>query len=127
MENIVALDMAAKEELAQLARLPEVTVKEKRTITPQEAAELDPISRRTSMDESSLGFTEAQARLEASRCLKCKKPACTPACPIGMPIPEYLERVAAGDFQGAIDIIRQTSLSLAGDEFAVFVTFVGVV
>lgn len=110
MENIVALDMAAKEELAQLARLPEVTVKEKRTISPQEAAELDPISRRTSMDESSLGFTEAQARLEANRCLKCKKPTCTPACPIGMPIPEYLERVAAGDFQGAIDIIRRTSL-----------------
>lgn len=27
-----------------------------------------------------------------------------------MPIPEYLERVAAGDFQGAIDIIRSTSL-----------------
>ena len=91
MENIVELDQAAKAELAQLAQLPEVTVKEKRTITPQEAAELDPISRRTSMDESSLGFTEAQARLEASRCLKCKKPACTPACPIGMPIPEYLE------------------------------------
>ena len=110
METIAELDQAAKAELAQLAQLPAITMKEKRTITPQTAAELAPLSRRTTMDETNLGFTEAQARLEANRCLKCKKPSCTPACPIGMPIPEYLERVAAGDFQGAIDIIRSTSL-----------------
>ena len=97
METIAELDQAAKAELAQLAQLPAITMKEKRTITPQTAAELAPLSRRTTMDETNLGFTEAQARLEANRCLKCKKPSCTPACPIGMPIPEYLERVAAGE------------------------------
>ncbi len=110
MENIVALDQAAKAELARIAALPAITMQEKKSIPAQHAAELDPLTRKTTMDETNLGLTEAQARLEANRCLKCKKPACSAACPIGMPIPQYLERVAAGDFQGAIDLIRGTSL-----------------
>ena len=110
MPDIEALDFAAQKELARIAELPEVSLKEKRQIPPQFAAELDPVSRRSTMEEANLGFTVAQARVEANRCMKCKKPACTAACPIGMPIPEYLEFVAKGDFQKAIDLIRQTSL-----------------
>lgn len=110
MPNVEALDSAAKKELARIAELPEISLKEKKLIPPQYAAELDPISRRSTMEEANLGLTEAQARVEAHRCMKCKKPACTAACPIGMPIPQYLEHVASGDFQGAIDIIRHTSL-----------------
>ena len=110
MNDIAALDQAAQAELARIQALPSITLKDKLAIQPQYAAELDPMARRTTMDETCLGYTEAQARVEASRCMKCKKPFCTAACPIGMPIPQYLERVAEGDFQGAIDIIRATSL-----------------
>lgn len=110
MDNSQALEQAAEAELAQIAASPALTPQGKKGITPQFAAELEPLARRTTMAETSLGFTEAQARLEANRCLKCKKPACTAACPIGMPIPQYLERVAVGDFEGAIGIIRGTSL-----------------
>lgn len=110
MLKISELDQAAQRELAHIAELPALSLKEKKLIPSQKAAELDPIARRTSMDETNLGFTEAQARVEAHRCMKCKKPACTAACPIEMPIPQYLEHVADGDFQGAIDLIRQTSL-----------------
>lgn len=110
MQDIEALDSAAKKELARIAELPDISLKEKKLIPPQYAAELDPLSRRATMEEANLGFTEAQARVEAYRCMKCKKPACTAACPIGMPIPQYLEHVARGDFQAAIDLIRQTSL-----------------
>ena len=109
MNDIAALDQAAQAELARIQALPTLTLKDKLAIEPQYAAELDPMARRTTMDETCLGYTEAQARVEASRCMKCKKPFCTAACPIGMPIPQYLERVAEGDFQGAIDIIRATS------------------
>ena len=97
MQDVEALDSAAKKELARIAELPEISLKEKKLIPPQYAAELDPLSRRATMEEANLGFTEAQARVEAHRCMKCKKPACTAACPIGMPIPQYLEHVARGE------------------------------
>lgn len=108
--TVSELTQAAQQELDRLAAQPTITLKDKLGIQPQEAAELDPVVRRTTMDETCLGFTEAQAKLEASRCMGCKKPFCTAACPIGMPVPQYLQKVAAGDFQGAIDIIRDTSL-----------------
>lgn len=41
MQNVEALDFAAKKELARIAELPEVSLKEKRLIPPQYAAELD--------------------------------------------------------------------------------------
>ncbi len=110
MHDLESLNQAAEQELARIQALPTITLKDKLGIQPQEVAELDPIKRRTTMDETSLGFTEAQAKVEANRCMNCKKPFCTAACPIGMPVPQYLELVRAGDFQGAIDMIRENTL-----------------
>lgn len=110
MHDSAALNEAAKAELERIQALPAITLKDKLGIAPQYPAELDLKENRTNMKEAALGYTEAQARVEASRCMKCKKPFCTAACPIGMPIPEYLEYVAAGDFQTAINIIRDNTL-----------------
>ncbi|MCF0225292.1 MAG: NAD(P)-dependent oxidoreductase [Fibrobacter sp.] len=110
MQTLEELDQAAKQELDRIAALPTLSMKDKVAIPPQKAADLPPDSRKRTMDETSLGLTKNQAILEAHRCVKCKKPFCTAACPIGMPVPQYLECVAAGDIQGAIDIIRATSL-----------------
>ncbi len=110
MHDLESLNQAAEQELVRIQALPTITLKDKLGIQPQEVAELDPIKRRPTMDETSLGFTEAQAKVEASRCMNCKKPFCTAACPIGMPVPQYLELVRAGDFQGAIDMIRENTL-----------------
>ena len=110
MQDTAALDKAAQAELERIQALPSLTLKDKLTIPPQQAAELPAMDRRTTMDETILGFTETQAKVEASRCMKCKKPFCTEACPIKMPVPQYLEKVAAGDIKGAIDMIRGTSL-----------------
>lgn len=104
------LDAEAAALLAQMRELPVLTPKHKQQITRQHPAELEPLSRRTTMEETSATFTEAQAVLEAMRCMHCKKPFCSAACPIGMPIPEYFGHLVSGDIQGAIDLIREHSL-----------------
>ena len=42
-------------------------------------------------DEVPLGYTDEQARVEASRCLLCKKPQCIAGCPVGIDIPGFVE------------------------------------
>ncbi|MCQ2097057.1 MAG: NAD(P)-dependent oxidoreductase [Fibrobacter sp.] len=110
MQDIEALDQAAKAELERIAALPTVGLKDKMSIPPQRGATLPHREYRTTMDESTSTLTMAQARLEASRCMNCKKPFCTAACPIGMPIPQYLELLAGGNVEAAVKMIRGTSL-----------------
>lgn len=65
--------------------------------------------RLTNFDEVALGYTEADAIREAMRCLKCRKKPCTTGCPIGQQIPEFIAKVAEGDFEAAYDIITVKS------------------
>ncbi|MDY3014058.1 MAG: FAD-dependent oxidoreductase [Evtepia sp.] len=63
----------------------------------------------SNFDEVALGYTPADAIREAMRCLKCRKKPCTAGCPIGQRIPEFIERVSEGDFEGAYEIINSKS------------------
>ena len=65
--------------------------------------------RLTNFDEVALGYTEADAIREAMRCLKCRKKPCTTGCPIGQQIPEFIAKVAEGDFEAAYEIITVKS------------------
>ena len=56
-------------------------------------------------EEVALGYTEQQARDEASRCLNCKNKPCVSGCPVAVDIPGFLARVVAGDDEGAFDVI----------------------
>lgn len=47
-------------------------------------------------DEVALPYTDAQAVVEAERCLQCYKPACEAACPNHNPIKEFIRLVAEG-------------------------------
>lgn len=51
----------------------------------------------------------AMIQTQASRCLDCGLPGCSNACPLHNRIPEWLEQVAAGNFQGAAEIAHSTS------------------
>ncbi len=62
------------------------------------------------MDEVALGYTEAQARVEAMRCLQCRKAPCVDGCPVRIDIPAFVTACADGDFQQAIDVIKANSL-----------------
>ncbi len=74
------------------------------------AREQDPAERAQNFEEVSYGFTPEEARLEASRCLQCKKRFCAAECPVSIQIPEFIERVGEGDFAAAAEIISRDSL-----------------
>ena len=72
---------------------------------PTQAPEI----RNKNFDEVALGYTREQAIDEAQRCLKCKHKPCVSGCPVNIKIPEFIERVANADFDGAYDIISESS------------------
>ena len=63
--------------------------------------EQDPDVRNKNFDEVALGYTPEMAMEEAQRCLHCKNKPCVGGCPVNFPIPEFIEKVAAGDFEAA--------------------------
>ena len=69
----------------------------------------DPQVRARNFSEVALGYEEAVAIDEALRCLNCKNPACVAGCPVNIHIPEFIEKIKAGDFEGAYQIIAQSS------------------
>ena len=75
-------------------------------IARQKKPEQDPQLRRANFREVSDGYSIEQARLEAGRCLQCQKPACVSDCPVGVKIPQFIQRIKDGDFAGAYEIIR---------------------
>ena len=69
----------------------------------------DPAVRAHNFNEVALGYGEATALDEAARCLNCKNPACVSGCPVNIHIPEFISKVAEGDFEGAYQVIHQSS------------------
>lgn len=69
----------------------------------------DPQVRNKNFSEVALGYTPEQAIDEAKRCLNCKHKPCISGCPVKIHIPEFIERVAAGDFDAAYEIIARDS------------------
>lgn len=59
--------------------------------------------------EVTLGYTAEEAVKEAQRCLNCKNRPCTTGCPVQVRIPDFIAKVAQGEFEQAYDIIRSTN------------------
>jgi glutamate synthase (NADPH/NADH) small chain len=70
-------------------------------IPRQKMPEQNAIERAHNFYEVALGYDNDLALLEASRCLKCKKPYCISGCPVEVDIPDFIELVKAGDYLGA--------------------------
>ena len=69
----------------------------------------EPLVRAHNFDEVALGYDEATAIDEALRCLNCKTAPCVSGCPVNIHIPAFIARIREGDFEGAYDIISQSS------------------
>ncbi len=68
-----------------------------------------PDVRNKNFDEVAIGYTAEMAIDEAKRCLNCKNKPCIGGCPVKIHIPEFIAKVAEGDFEGAYDIITLSS------------------
>lgn len=67
--------------------------------------EQEPDVRNKNFSEVALGYTKEMAMEEAARCLNCKHKPCMDGCPVNVPIPGFIEKVAEGDFDAAYEII----------------------
>jgi glutamate synthase (NADPH/NADH) small chain len=103
------LDRAAIAELAGLQG-KKLTPRDRMAIPAQEMPCQDPAVRRANMQEVALGYSAAQARVEAQRCLQCKNAPCVGGCPVGIRIPDFVRAIAEDRMPDAIAIIRENSL-----------------
>ena len=76
-----------------------------RNAMPTQDAEV----RAHNFDEVALGYTEEMAIDEAMRCLNCKNMPCVNGCPVKIHIPEFINKIKEGDFEGAYQIISKSS------------------
>ncbi len=79
------------------------------TLTKTPMPEQDPQVRAHNFKEVTLGYTAEMAMEEAGRCLGCKKPKCVEGCPVNVRIPEFIQKVAQGEFKEAYEIITSTN------------------
>ena len=87
-----------------------LTPKDRRDIPLQVMPTGEPLVRARQMTEVALGYTKEQAIVEANRCLQCKNEPCVKGCPVNVRIPQFIAKVAQGDFKGAVDEIKMTNL-----------------
>ena len=71
--------------------------------------EQEPNVRNRNFEEVALGYTLEQAMNEAQRCLNCKNKPCVSGCPVGIPIPEFVGKVAQGDLAGAYQLLSDAN------------------
>ncbi len=83
---------------------------ERYEIPPQDMPEQDPVKRRANVNEVATGYTKSHARLEAMRCLQCKKAPCIKGCPVQIRIGDFVRAISEGDFKQALAIIKENSL-----------------
>ena len=69
----------------------------------------EPLVRNKNFDEVALGYTEEIAIDEAKRCLNCRQHPCVSGCPVNVRIPEFIAKVAEGEFEEAYKIITSTN------------------
>ena len=69
----------------------------------------DAQERNKNFEEVALGYTAEMAIDEAKRCIGCKNRPCVSACPVNIKIPEFIAKVAEGEFESAYQIIAEDS------------------
>jgi glutamate synthase (NADPH/NADH) small chain len=66
----------------------------------------EPKVRAHNFEEVALGYTPEIAIEEAKRCLQCKKPLCIEGCPVEVLIPEFIKKIAEGNFEESAKVLK---------------------
>ncbi len=85
---------------------PKERVKIPRQSMPEQPAD----ERRQNFDEVNQGLPLLSAQQEALRCLQCSDPKCVHGCPVGVKVGEFVDRIVAGDFEGAAAKMREDNV-----------------
>ena len=78
-------------------------------LTKNEMPAQSPEERARNFYEVTFGYTAETAMDEAKRCLHCKNMPCVGGCPVRIHIPDFIAKVAEGEFEEAYRIIQKTS------------------
>jgi glutamate synthase (NADPH/NADH) small chain len=84
----------------------DLTAKQRLAIPRTTMPEQDADARARNFEEVNQGLQEAAAVTEARRCLQCKHRPCVAGCPVAVRIPDFLAKVAEGDFAAAAEILH---------------------
>jgi glutamate synthase (NADPH/NADH) small chain len=87
-----------------------VPMKERMKILRQHMPEQPAEVRAHNYGEVNLGYSEELAKQEALRCLECAKATCSDKCPVGVKIPQFVEKIVQGDYLGAAAVIREDNV-----------------
>jgi glutamate synthase (NADPH) small chain len=113
-ETSEALELRARAELERLAAIRtagrEPSPKDRLSLPVQAMSCQDPAARSENMLEVATGYGEAQARVEAERCLDCRNAPCVQGCPVRVDIPGFIRKIREGDFAGSAKVIKRTNL-----------------
>jgi len=71
--------------------------------------ERDAVLRSHDFEEVNEGYGIAHAKFEAERCLRCQDPICIDGCPVRVPIPDFVHKIASGDMRGAAEVLRSSN------------------
>ena len=85
--------------------MPKFNMNPKKNPMPSQAPDV----RNGNFKEVALGYTAETAIDEAKRCLGCKNRPCVAGCPVNIAIPEFIAKVAEGEFEEAYQIIAKSS------------------
>lgn len=110
-KTLEQLDTEARAELAALrARTAPLKPKDRTSIPLQDMPVQAPAIRARNVDEVALGYTPAQAQVEAMRCLQCNNAPCVKGCPVAIDIPGFIKAIAEGDNRESIDVLKRTTV-----------------
>ena len=72
----------------------DLKTKERLAIPQQAMPSQDPHVRSGNMYEVTYGYFEEQAKVEAARCLQCRKAPCIAGCPVQIDIPRFIRHIS---------------------------------
>jgi glutamate synthase (NADPH) small chain len=105
-EERYALEAAAE-------KIERANRRERQKLPRQPMPARDPAERTKDFNEVNPGFSEALVQLEAQRCLQCKHPSCVEGCPVGVKIPEFIQKITQNDYIKASKLIKEDNVLAA--------------